>query len=136
MFLGLLGVFFLPVLIIPLKQPGEPGQRRQPSFVPDVGYDDVDGFYVRARIGFGTTDYYYGYYRIEEYTKRGQAIGYVAYIGRKDNKRVINIDTYFFHGTGGAGNQANANISDVENFSQRLRGQFNFVYTGDYGPLV
>ncbi|MBV9102061.1 MAG: hypothetical protein JO060_00630 [Candidatus Eremiobacteraeota bacterium] len=134
-FLGLLGVFFLPVLIIPLKQPGgEP--RRQPSFVPEFGYDSADGFYVRARIGFGTTDYYYGYYRIEEYTRRGQAFGYVAYIGRRDNRRVVNIDTYFFHGTAGTGNQANANISDVENFSQHLRGQFNFVYTGEYGPLV
>jgi hypothetical protein len=136
-FLGLLGVFLLPLLLVPLKQPNF-DQRRKPSFVPEVGYDDADGLYVRARIGFGTTDYYYGYYRLEEFTKRGQGFGYVAYIGTKTNRRVINIDTYFLHGTGvnSTGNQANANINDIENFSQRLRGQFNFVYTGDYGPLV
>jgi hypothetical protein len=134
-FLGLLGVFFLPLLVVPLSTP-PPDHRRQPSFIPEVGYDAYDGLYVRARIGFGTTDYYYGYYRLEEYTMRGQGLGYVAYIGRKDGKRVVNVDTYFLHGTQGVGNQANANISDVENFSQHLRGQFNFNYTGDYGPLV
>ena len=137
LFLGLLGIFFLPLMLVPLHQ-GTTDQRRKPSFVPEVGYDDADGVYIRARIGFGTTDYYYGYYRLELYQKRGQGLGYVAYIGTKNNRRVINIDTYFLHGSGenSQGNQVNAAISDTENFTQRLRGQFNFTYTGDYGPLV
>jgi hypothetical protein len=133
-FLGALGVFFLPVLVIPL-QSGPPG-RRATTFVPEIGYDQADGVYVRARIGFGKDDYYYGYYRIEEYTKRGLGLGYVAYIGRRDNKRQVNIDVYTFNGYNGTGRQYNANISDQENFSQRTRGQVNFLYVGDYGPYV
>ncbi len=104
--------------------------------MPEIGYDQADGVYVRARIGFGKDDYYYGYYRIEEYTKRGLGLGYVAYIGRRDNKRQVNIDVYTFNGYNGTGRQYNANISDQENFSQRTRGQVNFLYVGDYGPYV
>lgn len=133
-FLGVLGVFFLPVLIIPLKTRTD--GRRQPSFVPEIGYDQADGFWVKARVGFGHDDYYYGYYRIEEFTKRGLGLGYVAYIGRRDNRRQVNVDVYTFNGYAGTGRQYNANISDLENFSQRTRGQLNFVYTGDYGPNV
>jgi hypothetical protein len=134
-FLGALGVFFIPLLIIPLKS-DVPGGRRATTFVPEIGYDQADGVYVRARIGFGKDDYYYGYYRIEEYTKRGLGLGYVAYIGRRDNRRQLNIDVYTFNGYNGAGRQYNANISDLENFSQRTRAQLNFLYVGDYGPYV
>jgi hypothetical protein len=133
-FLGALGVFFLPVLIVPLKQTKD--GRRQPSFVPEVGYDQADGFWVKARVGFGKDDYYYGYYRIEEFTKRGLGLGYVAYIGRRDNRRVVNVDFYTFNSRQDGTRSYNANVSDLENFSQRLRGQLNFVYTGDYGPNV
>jgi hypothetical protein len=133
-FLGALAVFFLPVLIIPLKTPS-PGQRAT-SFIPQVGYDEADGVYVIARVGFGKDDYYYGYYRIEEYTKRGLGLGYVGYIGRRDGRRQLSIDVYTFNGYNGTGRQYNANIVDQENFSQRTRGQLNFQYIGDYGPYV
>ncbi len=133
-FLGALAVFFLPVLIIPLRE-SQPG-RHSTSFIPQIGYDEADGVYVIARVGFGKDDYYYGYYRIEEYTKRGLGLGYVGFIGRRDNRRQLNIDVYTFNGYNGSGRQYNANISDLENFSQRTRGQLNFVYTGDYGPYV
>ena len=70
LFLGALAVFYLPIAVISLRHE-EPGSRRQPGFLPIVGYSSTEGFYVKARIGFSPSDYYYGYYRIEEYTKIG-----------------------------------------------------------------
>ncbi|MEO6991031.1 MAG: hypothetical protein ABI346_07450 [Candidatus Baltobacteraceae bacterium] len=134
LFLGALGIFYLPILIVPLKQVSD--SRRQPSFIPEIGYDSADGFYVKARLGFAPSDFYYGYYRVEEYTKRGTGLGYVAFIGRRDYKRQVNIDTYLFQNRQDGSRQYNANVQDTENFTQRLRGQFNFNYTGDYGPYV
>ncbi len=135
-FLGALAVFFLPVLIIPLKTPS-PGQRAT-SFIPQVGYDEADGVYVIARVGFGKDDYYYGYYRMRGFcTPNGRlGLGYVGYIGRRDGRRQLSIDVYTFNGYNGTGRQYNANITDLENFSQRTRGQLNFQYIGDYGPYV
>ena len=44
---------------------------RKTGFVPIIGYSQAEGFYIKARIGFGTSNQYYGYYRIEEYTQIG-----------------------------------------------------------------
>ncbi|MEA2786646.1 MAG: LPS-assembly protein, partial [Candidatus Eremiobacteraeota bacterium] len=77
LFLGALAIFYLPIVVISLHH-DEPGSRRNPGFLPIVGYSQAEGFWVKARLGFSPSDYYYGYYRIEEYTRIGLGLGYVA----------------------------------------------------------
>jgi hypothetical protein len=134
LYLGALAVFYLPVVVISLAQQ-ELGSRKQPGFLPVVGYDSTEGFYVKARIGFSPSDYYYGYYRIEEYTKLGLGLGYVGTIKRKDNRRQTDI-AYYRPPSGEVGQGSNLQINDQENFSANTRGQFGVQYTGNYGPLV
>ncbi len=74
-FLGPLAIFYLPLLIIPLRSITDP-RRRVSSFVPIVGYSQIEGFYIKARIAFAPSDTYYGYYTVEYYTKRGLLLGY------------------------------------------------------------
>ena len=71
-----------------------PGTRRNPGFVPIVGYSQAEGFWIKARIGFSPSDYYYGYYRVEEYTRIGLGLGYVATLRRKDGRRQTDINFY------------------------------------------
>jgi hypothetical protein len=78
-FLGALAIFYLPLLVIPLRDVKDP--RRQTTFLPVVGYSQVEGFYVKARLGFNPSNTYYGYYRVEYFTKRGLGLGYTAFIG-------------------------------------------------------
>lgn len=133
-FLGGVAILFIPVLVVPLNR--QEGQRHPVVFAPEVGYNQAQGAYVRVRLGFGSKDTYYGYYRIEEYSKAGLGLGYVAYIGRRDNRRQVNINAYTLQGKNGSGRQDNLSIQDTENFSQHTRGQFGVTYTGDYGPYV
>jgi hypothetical protein len=139
LFLGALAVFYLPIAIISLRQ-DEPGSRRNPGFLPLVGYDSAEGFYIKARIGFSPSDYYYGYYRVEEYTRIGLGLGYVATIRRKDGRRQTDINFYHLNSSGsnnsGGGSNSNLSIQDQEAFSRSLRGQFGLNYTDNYGPLV
>ncbi len=135
LFLGALAVFYLPIVIISLRQ-DEPGSRRNPGFLPLVGYDSAEGFYIKARIGFSPSDYYYGYYRVEEYTRIGLGLGYVATIRRKDGRRQTDVNFYHLNSKQGGGSNSNLSIQDQEAFSRSLRGQFGLNYTDNYGPLV
>jgi hypothetical protein len=131
-FLGPTAIFYIPLLVIPLLDIPDP--RRQVSFLPLIGYDQAEGFWVKLRIGFGTTNTYYGYYRVEYYTKRGLGLGYTAYIGAKDGHRYTTIDSYTIDDRTQDARLTNFSINDVETFSKRLRGQFGVQYQGDFGP--
>ncbi|MBD5603815.1 MAG: hypothetical protein IAI48_01780 [Candidatus Eremiobacteraeota bacterium] len=131
-FLGPLAILYLPLLVIPLRGVDDP--RRQASFLPLVGYDQTEGAWIKLRIGFAPSDTYYGYYRVEYYTKRGLGLGYSAYIGAKDKHRYTTIDAYTIDDHVAEARETNFNLQDTENFSRRLRGQFGINYEGDFGP--
>jgi hypothetical protein len=131
-FLGPLAIFYLPLLVIPLRGVDDP--RRQASFLPLVGYDDTEGAWIKLRIGFAPSATYYGYYRVEYFTKRGLGLGYDAYIGAKDAHRYTTIDAYTINDHVQEARLTNINVQDTENFSRDLRGQFGVNYEGDFGP--
>jgi hypothetical protein len=131
-FLGPLAIFYLPLLVIPLRGVDDP--RRQASFLPLVGYDQTEGAWIKLRIGFAPSATYYGYYRVEYFTKRGLGLGYDAYIGAKDAHRYTTIDAYTINDHVQEARLTNINIQDTENFSRTLRGQFGVNYEGDFGP--
>ena len=133
-YLGPTAVFYIPLLVIPLIA-AEVGQRTT-SFLPLIGYNSLDGFFIKLRIGFGTTNTYYGYYRIEYFTKRGLGLGYTAYIGAKDAHRYTTIDSYTIKDHVVDERQTNVNIQDVETFTKRLRAQFGINYVGDFGSGI
>jgi hypothetical protein len=135
LFLGALAIFYLPIVVISLRR-DEQGTRRQPGFIPIVGYSQSEGFYVKARIGFAPSDYYYGYYRIEEYTKIGLGLGYVATLRRKDGRRQTDVNFYRMKNKADGSNSNNLQLNDDEIFSQKMRAKFGLNYTGNYGPLV
>ncbi len=135
LFLGGFAIFFLPLVVIPLThEEGGPG--RQTGFLPVIGYSQAEGFYVKARIGFAPSDTYYGYYRIDEETKLGLGLGYVAFFLRKDGKRAVDVNFYRFKSNQGLSDQNNLQINDSENFSRTLRAQFGINYQGNYAPGV
>jgi len=131
-FLGPTAIFYLPLLIIPLLQIED--NRREVSFLPLIGYDQAEGYFIKARIGFGTSNNYYGYYRVEYFTKRGLGLGYQAYIGAKDARRYTTIDGYTIDDRTQGARETNLNIQDIETFSRTLRAQFSVQYQSDYGP--
>jgi hypothetical protein len=135
LFLGALAVFYLPVVVISLRH-DQSNPRRQPGFVPLIGYSQAEGFWIKARVGFSPSEYYYGYYRIEEYTKLGLGLGYVGTIRRRDGRRQTDLN--YFRQQNRSTNTSNENfqVADQENFSRTTRGQFGVTYTGNYGPLV
>lgn len=135
LYLGGFAVFFLPIIVIPLTHV-EGGPGRQTSFLPVIGYSQTEGFYVKAKIGFAPSDTYYGYYRIDEETKLGLGLGYVAFFRRKDGKRSVDVNYYRFKSNQGLSDQNNLQINDNENFSRTLRGQFGVNYQGNYAPGV
>jgi hypothetical protein len=134
-FLGPLAIFYLPLMVIPLRHETLPGVRKT-GFVPLIGYSEAEGFYVKARIGFGTTNDYYGYYRVEYYTKIGYGLGYVASFRRKDGKRSIDVDLFRLHNRVDNSDNWNINLNDQEIISPALRATERFTYQGDYGPLI
>jgi len=134
LYLGPTAILYIPVLVIPLVA-AEIGQRTT-SFIPLIGYDSIDGFFIKTRIGFGTTKTYYGYYRVEYFTKRGLGLGYVGYIGAADARRYTTIDAYTIKDHVLNERTTNVNIQDVETFTKRLRGQFGVTYVGDFGPGI
>jgi hypothetical protein len=135
LFLGPLAVLYLPVLVIPLRHVNDP-LRHSTAFVPVVGYSQSEGYYIKARVGFAPSNTYYGYYRIEGYTKIGFGLGYVATISRRDGRRIVNIDYFGQHNKTTDTNNHNLNLSDQETFSPNMRGTLRFSYTGNYGPLL
>jgi len=136
LYLGAVAVMYLPLIVISLAN--TPGTRRDTGFVPLVGYSQSQGFYVIAKIGFGTTDYYYGYYRVEEFTRVGFGLGYVAFFRRKDGKRSVDVNAYHFqsHASDIQPTGTNLQVTDQEVWTKYLRATFGINYTGSYGPDV
>ncbi len=134
LYLGALAVLYLPVLVIPLRDVKDP--RRKASFIPEIGYSQLEGVYEHARIGFGNDQYYYGVYRVDYATKRGLGLGYIGTLTRKDNRRQTTIDAYTIDDRIAGARQNTLNVTDTENFSSRLRGQFGVNYTSNFGPNV
>ncbi|HEX3550339.1 MAG TPA: hypothetical protein VHT53_08190 [Candidatus Elarobacter sp.] len=135
LFLGALAVFYLPVAVISLRH-DEPGSRRQPGFIPIVGYSSTEGFYIKARVGFSPSDTYYGYYRIEEYTRIGLGLGYVATLRRKDGRRQTDVNFFRMKNSVDGTNSNNLQFNDAEIFSRSTQAKLALNYTGNYGPLV
>ncbi len=131
-FLGPTAIFYLPLLVIPLVEAVD--GRRQASFVPLIGYNKIEGFFVKARIGFAPSDTYYGYYRVDYYTRRGLGLGYSAYIGSARQRRYTTIDSYTIGDRLQNARHTNVTVQETENFNRRLRGQFGLNYISDYGP--
>ncbi len=134
-FLGPLAIFYLPLLIIPLRSLQDP-RRRVSSFVPVLGYSQIEGFYVKARIAFSPSDTYYGYYTVEYYTKRGLKLGYTAVALAQNGRRSLSVDANTISDHIQNERQTNLNVQETENFSNRLRGQFGLDYVGDYGASI
>jgi len=133
-FLGPTAVFYIPTLVIPLREYAD--ERRQATFLPVIGYDQVDGFFIKARIGFAPSPTYYGYYRVEYFTKRGLGLGYVAFAGSKTGRRYVTVDAYTINDRIQGGRQTNFSLQEVENFNRRLRSLVGVQYQGDYGPNI
>lgn len=134
LWLGAAAIFYLPRVVIPLRTVTD--ERMRPHFFPEIGYNHDQGFYVRARLGFGHDVYYYGYYTIEFYTRQGTTLGYTGTLTKKNGKRSTSISAERIQNRLINSTQYNAAIQDQENFSQYLRGLLAFSYQGNYGPLV
>jgi len=130
-FLGPTAIFYLPLLVIPLVEALD--QRRQASFLPLFGYNKTEGFFIKARIGFAPSETYYGYYRLEYFTKRGLGLGYVAFLGSEKQRRYTTIDSYTINDRLQNVRHTNVDITETENFNRRVRGQFGLSYISDYG---
>jgi hypothetical protein len=135
LYLGALAVLWLPILVISLA-PDRGDKRHQARFIPLIGYDATEGFWVKAQIGFAPSDTYYGYYRVEYYTKVGLGLGYVGTIKKKDGRREVDVNFFNQANRLEGGNETNLQLSDQEAFSKTTRAQVQVNYQGDYGPLV
>ncbi len=133
-FLGPTAIFFLPILIIPLRSVDDP--RRQASFLPIVGYDDYDGFYIKLRLSFAPSNTYYGYYRVEYFTRRGLGLGYTAFAGAANGRRALTVDSYTIGDRQQGARLTNINLQETENYNQRLRSLVGVSYQSDYGPSL
>jgi hypothetical protein len=136
LWLGAAAVFFLPRVVIPLRSVSNEQQR--PQFFPEVGYNSLQGYYVRTRLGFGRDVYYYGYYTIEFYTRQGTTLGYNGTISKKNGRRTTNIAIQRVQSRLPPAPSTNYNLAlaDTENFSQKLHGTVNYTYQSTYGPYV
>ena len=134
LWLGAAAVFYLPKVIIPLRRIED--ERQRPSFFPEVGYNSYQGLYIKAKPGFGRDQYYYGYYRVEYYTRTGWALGYTGFLTAKSGKRQSSLDYYLVRDRRLQKPNYNISAQDNENFSQNLRGRFGFAYNSNFGPLI
>ncbi|MDQ2872273.1 MAG: hypothetical protein M3R35_03975, partial [Candidatus Eremiobacteraeota bacterium] len=156
LYLGAAAIFYLPKVVIPLRSVQD--DRQKPQFFPDIGYNAYQGYYVKARIGFGRDQYYYGYYRVEFFSRVGLGLGYNACIqsrkpapgsqnlagggyygsgcGSANSRRSTSIDYYGIHDRQAGTSNKNLAIQDNEAFSPTLRGQFATSYQSNYGALA
>lgn len=134
-FLGPLAIFYLPLLVIPLRSVEDP-RRQQTTFVPVLGYSQIEGAFIKARLGFAPSNTYFGYYTIEYYTKRGLKLGYTAVASAKDGRRTLSVDANTIGDHIQNTRETNVNLQETENFSRTLRGQFGVNYQGDYGAAI
>ncbi|HTW84401.1 MAG TPA: hypothetical protein VMD91_10065 [Candidatus Sulfotelmatobacter sp.] len=135
LYLGALAVLWLPIVVISLA-PDRGDRRHQARFIPLIGYDATEGFWIKAQIGFAPSQNYFGYYRVEYYTKVGLGLGYVATIRKKDGRRQTDINFFNQQNRLQGGNQTNFQLQDQEAFSRTTRAQVQLNYQGNYGPLV
>ncbi len=134
LWLGAAAVFYLPLLIIPLRS--LENQRGRQRWFPDVGYDSYEGAWIKIQIPFGKDQYYYGYYVVNYYTNEGLGLGYVGFYASKKGRRSVNVNVYTINNRLAGGQQTNAAIQEQENISEHLRSNFQFEYQSSYGPLV
>jgi hypothetical protein len=134
LWLGAAAVFYLPLLIIPLRS--LENQRGRARWFPEVGYDSYEGAWIKIQIPFGKDQYYYGYYIVNYYTKEGLGLGYVGFFASKRGRRSVSVNVYTIDNRLGGGRQTNAAITEQENISEHLRSNFQFSYQSNYGPLV
>ena len=134
LWLGAAAVFFLPLVVIPLRQVVD--ETRRPSYFPLVGYDEPEGFWIKTQLGFGKDQYYYGYYRVDYFTKVGLGLGYVGFYTKKNGKRSMSVNAYGIRDRRVQTTTFNLQAQETENFSQTLRGQFGLNYQSAYGPLT
>ncbi|MDQ6823242.1 MAG: hypothetical protein M3Z07_01910, partial [Candidatus Eremiobacteraeota bacterium] len=134
LFLGAAAIFYLPKVVIPLRTIDD--ERRRPQFFPELGYDQYEGFWVKARLSFGADQYYYGYYRVEFFTKVGLGLGYVGAYQRRDGRRAANVNYYGIHDKRTQTTTMNLQAQEQENFARTLRGNFALSYNSNFGPLT
>lgn len=139
LFLGGMAIFFIPLLVIPLRHTEE-SERRPTSFLPHFGYSQSQGFYEESQIQFGVTNTYYGYYRLNYYTKVGLGLGYVAWFSRKNGRRNAHVDFYRMANKQTAYQNASLNYNletdETEYYSYKLNSKVQFQYQGNYGPGI
>jgi len=133
LYLGAAAIMYLPKVVIPLSQISE---QRRPGFFPEFGYDQFEGFWVKTKLGFGKDDYYYGYYRLEYFTKIGLGLGYVGFFAKRNGRRQASINYYGINNRQTSSRQYNLSANETENFSRTLRGQFTFDYNSNFGPFT
>jgi hypothetical protein len=134
LWLGAAAIFYLPLLVIPLRS--VEGQRGRQRWFPEVGYDSYEGAWIKIQIPFGKDQYYYGYYIVNYYTKEGLGLGYVGFFASKRGRRSVSINVYTINNRLAGGRQTNAAFQEQENISPHLRSNFQFAYQSNYGPLV
>ncbi|MBV8724692.1 MAG: hypothetical protein JO078_01295 [Candidatus Eremiobacteraeota bacterium] len=134
LWLGLAAIFYLPLLVIPLRT--VENQRTRAKWFPEVGYDSYEGAWIKIQIPFGKDQYYYGYYIVNYFTKLGFGLGYVGFYSSKKGRRSVSVNLYSVNGGGGSGRQTNFSLAEQENISQHLKSNFQFAYQSNYGPLV
>jgi len=134
LWLGAAAVFYLPRLIIPLRTVTD--ERQKPQFFPDLGYDQEEGFYVKARVGFGTSQYYYGYYRLEYYTRVGLGLGYTAFFQKRNGRRQSDIDFFRKEDRRTQTTLYNVKVDDTEHISRTLIANGTYTFNSNFGPLT
>ena len=134
LWLGAAAVFYLPLLIIPLRSV-ENGPGRTHWF-PEVGYDSYEGAWIKIQVPFGKDRYYYGYYIVNYFTKEGLGLGYVGFYSSKRGRRSVSVSLYTINDRLQGGRQTNFMLGEQENISQHLHSNFQFSYQSNYGPLV
>ncbi len=134
LWLGAAAIFFLPKVVIPLRTVDNEAQR--PTYFPDVGYDQYEGYWIKTRLTFGKDQYYYGYYRVNFFTKVGLGLGYVGFYQKKNGRRSASADIYGIHDRRQQASTYTLSLQEIENFSQSLRGNFGYNYQSNYGPFT
>jgi hypothetical protein len=134
LWLGAAAVFYLPLLVIPLRS--LENQRGRARWFPEVGYDSYEGAWIKIQIPFGKDQFYYGYYIVNYYTKEGLGLGYVGFFASRRGRRSVSVNVYTINNRIAGGRQTNASLAEQENISEHLRSNFQFSYQSNYGPLV
>ncbi|HEY5425046.1 MAG TPA: hypothetical protein VIJ77_00705 [Candidatus Tumulicola sp.] len=134
LWLGAAAIFYLPRLVIPLRSVQD--QRARPHWFPEVGYDSYEGAWIKFQVPFGKDQYYYGYYIVNYFTKAGLGLGYVGFYSSKRGRRTVSINFYGMNDRLAGQRTYNIAAQEQENFSQHLRGNFQFGYQSNYGALT